>query len=314
LADLEKARSSGRLAHALLIEGPEGLGKLDLAFLLAARVLEVAPVTEGDRMLPPVHPDFHWVTLEEDEKGKTRRQITVDQIREACAELAMTSYGGGNKVTVIAPADRMNRNASNSLLKTLEEPTPGTLLILVRMRLDTLPATIASRCQRVRLTAPGTAVAERWLSDRASEPREWTRLLHFAGGAPLRAERLAAEGFLDTDTRFSGHLAGLLAGRLDPVDVAAEWAGEELPLCLAWLQHWTTRVARRLSLGNWEIPPAVDMPESVIEAIPPTRVYWYLDAVNTAMRRTDGSLNVELTLENLLVPWAHGLEPSETRV
>ena len=310
--DLNSARAAGRFAHGILIEGPPGLGKLDLAFLVAADSLGAAPVLEDGRVQPPAHPDFRWITLEPDDKGRLRKQITVNQVRDVCADLALTSFSGGAKVAVIAPADRMNRNAANSLLKTLEEPSPGTLLILVRARTATLPATVASRCQRLRIAAPDPDSAARWLRERGGEAN-WERLLCLAGGSPLAAESLAAAGHGDLDERFSRQITELLAGRVDPVEVAAEWSGEDLGACLEWLSVWTDQLARRRLTGSWAVQPPVQTPESVIDAIPAEWIYWYRDDLHEAMRRTDGALNVELTLENLLVPWAEGLEPQEAR-
>ncbi len=312
VSDLNTAIDGDRLGHGLLIEGPHGLGKLDLAFLVAGAVLDKTPVVEDGRVQPPSHPDFRWVTLETDDKGRLRKQVTVDQVREACRALSLTSYAGGAKVTVVAPAERMNRNAANSLLKTLEEPNPDTLLILVRARTDTLPATIASRCQRLRVPIPETGDAELWLRERHGDA-DWPRLLHLAGGAPLTAADYATAGYEAVDGRFSEHMAGLLCGRMDPIEVAAEWASADQGLegCLRWLSAWTDHVAWRRQTGSWRVQPPVETPETVIDAIPAAWIYWYRDEVHRAMRRMDGALNVELTLENLLVPWAQGLEPQE---
>ncbi len=310
--DLNTARSAGRFAHGILIEGPSGLGKLDLAFLIAADALNAPAVVADGRVQPPAHPDFRWVTLEPDDKGRMRKQITVNQVRGVCADLDLTSYSGGAKVAVIAPAERMNRNAANSLLKTLEEPTPGSLLILVRARTATLPATVASRCQRVRVAAPDPDAAVRWLRERAGEAN-WPRLLCLAGGSPLGAEVLAASGNDGLDARFARQISDLLMERADPVEVAADWAGEELETCLAWLSVWTDQLAKRRLTGAWAVPPPCDAPESVIDAIPAEWIYWYRDDLHGAMRRTEGALNLELTLENLLVPWARRLEPQEAR-
>ena len=118
---------------------------------------------------------------------------------------------------------------------------------------------------------------------------------------------------LELDARFSRQLAELLERRADPVEIAADWSGEDLETCLTWLSVWTDELARRRLTGAWSVPPPVSVPESVIEAIPAEWIYWYRDELHGAMRRMDGALNVELTLENLLVPWAGGLEPQEAR-
>ena len=159
--------------------------------------------------------------------------------------------------------------------------------------------------------APDPDAAARWLRDRAGAAN-WDRMLCLAGGSPLAAESLAASAHDRLDARFSQQISDLLSGRADPVEVAADWSGEELETCLGWLSVWTDQVARRRLTGSWNVPPPVETPESVIDAIPAEWIYWYRDELHGAMRRTDG-VNVELTLENLLVPWAAGLEPQEAR-
>lgn len=297
----------GRLAHGLLLEGPEGLGKLALAFEIARRVLGM-PATAGAQGLPPVHPDFLWVTLEEGEKGP-KKQIGIDQVRAACAELAMTSYSGGWKVAVICPADRLTPAAANSLLKTLEEPAPRTLIVLVRSRLDTLPATIASRCQRLRLNPPPEDVALDWLAATGGDRRRWARLLALAGGAPLLAVRLGEEGFEELDRELGRALPEIVAGRRDPLEVAAALKGREPAQVLMWLEHWVGRLVK-LALGAGEGPAAgAEALQTVLQRIPLPRLFRYLDEIRAARVRTDGSLNPQLVIENLLTPWADALEP-----
>ena len=143
---LMKSLNTGRLPHALLITGPDGLGKQRLAEALVARVFckqasdrQLACGSCGNCQLISAasHPDFVRLTVEE---GKTR--IAVQQVRDMIAHLGMKSYRGDEKVALVYPADSMNASSANSLLKTLEEPTDGTLLILVTARPSRLPATI----------------------------------------------------------------------------------------------------------------------------------------------------------------------------
>ncbi len=110
------------------------------------------------RVLARAHPDLSFLGLEEDSK-----QIRIEQVRELSAELALTSHGGGYKVAIVTPADALNRFAANALLKTLEEPPARTLLILVVTQPSRLPATVLSRCQRLRVRAPQRAQSLAWL-------------------------------------------------------------------------------------------------------------------------------------------------------
>jgi DNA polymerase III subunit delta' len=306
--EFEGALAADRLSHAYLIEGPQGLGKLHLAFRIAARVLG-APWQAADPPVPLQHPDLTWVTLQEDDEGKLRKQIGVQQVRDLCASLAMTSYVGGWKVAVLWPAEQLNANSANALLKTLEEPAPRTLLLLVRSRLDTLPATIASRCQRIRIAPPSPELAASWLEARTGTG-DWKRLLALSGGAPLMALLLAEEGFRQLDEDYANDLLGILAQRREPLEVAAAWARRPLPMTLRWLDVWTSELVRLKAAGTSPVATAERQRalQTALERIPLQRLFRYKDEVRAAMTRSDGVFNVELALESLLVPWADGLE------
>lgn len=289
------AHKQDRLPHALLLEGPAGLGKSLFAERLARLLLDLG--TAGPSS-PVSHPDLSRVGVPEGKK-----QITVAQIRDLCAELSMTSHASGYKVAIIDPADKMNINAANSLLKTLEEPTPDTLLILVRARLDTLPATIASRCQRLRFAVPSRQAALDWLTDH-DETRNWGPLLEMTAGAPLAALNAAEEGLDELDQRLLADLTGIVTGRLDPIRVAAEWSKLEPATCIGWLNTRMTALIRSKS----RITTAADEGLQILaKDLPLERVFLYLDSVQEALRRTDGALNLQMLLESLLIPWAYGL-------
>ena len=307
--EFEAALAGERLGHAYLIEGPQGLGKLHLAFRMAARVLG-APWSAADPPVPLQHPDLNWVTLETDSEGKQKKQIGIHQVRELCADLAMTSYSGGWKVAVVWPAEQLNPHSANALLKTLEEPAPRTLLLLVRSRLDTLPATIASRCQRIRIAPPAPAEAIAWLEARAGGG-DWQRLLALSGDAPLMALLLAEEGFRELDGQLAADLVAILDRRRDPLEVAAEWARQPLPMTLRWLDVWTAAMVRWKAAGGdpakGAAPPRAL--QKALEGIPLQRLFRYKDEVRSAMTRSDGVFNTQMVLEGLLVPWADRLEP-----
>jgi DNA polymerase-3 subunit delta' len=154
------AQQQDRLPHAVMLAGPVGLGKRAAAAWMARQKLDPDPLTTMP-VFPfdiPVYPDMRWITTPEDKKT-----IGIDQIRALVGELTLTSYAGKGKVAVIEPANDMTVNAANSLLKTLEEPSGDTLLILVADRVGKLPATIFSRCQRIDVAAPPESSALQWL-------------------------------------------------------------------------------------------------------------------------------------------------------
>lgn len=294
-SSIEKAWRQERLPHALLLEGPIGLGKHEFAQRLAALVLGIDLATADGE---PVHPDLTVVSVLEKKK-----QIGVDQIRELCAGLAMTSHSAGYKVAIVDPADKMNVNAANSLLKTLEEPTDNTLLVLVRSRLDTLPATIASRCQRIRFGTPPVEEALEWLEG-VDPDYPWAPLLRACNGAPLAAAAAADQDLSTIEDRLSGDIAGIAAGELDPVKVAAQWNKLDPGICLNWLNRTVTSMVRGRASGTDNIDKRL---QNLNKDLPLDRLFLYLDEVQSALRRTDGALNTQMQLESLLVPWADRL-------
>ncbi|SDU17391.1 DNA polymerase-3 subunit delta' [Verrucomicrobium sp. GAS474] len=179
LARLNRARADGRLAHAYLLTGDDRNGLKELGLRVAAAVLGL-PAGET----PDLHPDFHLLQPE----SKSRR-IRIEQIRDLEKALHLKAYRGGYKVALLCEVERMclgSADAANAFLKTLEEPQPGTLLLLTTAEAQAVLPTILSRCIRLPVT------------DRAQDdPRfpafagEW---FHAGGQAPgsLRAYFRAA--------------------------------------------------------------------------------------------------------------------------
>lgn len=188
LKRLQGAFTAGRLPHALLIHEAPGAGGEWLAGWLARMVLCASPAQAPcercgacQRAAQGQHPDLTFIRPLEDSV-----QIRIEQVRELGRELALTAHQGGYKVGILSPADSMNRFAANALLKTLEEPPQGTLLILVASQPSRLPATILSRCQRVRVRAPQRAQAIAWL-EAARGPGDWDNVLAVLGAGPMAA-------------------------------------------------------------------------------------------------------------------------------
>ncbi|MGB5249595.1 MAG: hypothetical protein WBN31_03045 [Gammaproteobacteria bacterium] len=320
----ERSLESKRLAHGILLEGPAGLGKTQFARRMATRLLDLTPAQAGPGETGPeeigtgqmdtddpgaTHPDLVTVEVPEDKK-----QIGVDQIRALCLGLSMTSHGGGYKVAIINPADKMNVHAANSLLKTLEEPTPNTVLILVRSRLDTLPATIASRCQRVRFAIPDQRQSLDWLQQLEPD-RDWALLLNAAGGAPLAALLAARNGEDELEKQFAADLHAIAAGRKDPVATAAEWNRNGIGISLRWLNAAVCElIKKRIAPESSDKSADTIYLQNIDETIPLGRLFCYLDEVQSVLARRDGALNSQMMLESLLVPWAGRLEAMQSGV
>jgi len=296
----------GRLPHALLLLGREGSGQPELGVWLAARLLcdqaaaSACGACHGCRLfVAATHPDFRYIGV-----GPDSTAIRVEQIRELSEVLALKSYRGGNKVVLIDPADAMNINSFNALLKTLEEPAGGTFLILTASRLDRLPRTIVSRTTRIRMPLPATAEAVEWL-ERREGGRSWGGLLELANGAPFLALRYAQAGLEALDHQMQEALDAIDKGQLDVVGTAAAWSADNPEARLFWLESWLAGCLRDAALpgdlvNNNRLPwLRTQGSHSMIPA-----GYRLLDELREARLLAGGALNKQLLFEGLLVSLA----------
>jgi DNA polymerase III subunit delta' len=205
-AMLAEAIRAGRLHHAWLITGAEGIGKATLAYRFARRLL--AGGTPDDTLaVPESHPTFRRVaaashadllTVERtlNDRGKLRAEIVIDDVRRVADFLRLTPAEGGWRVVVLDGAEDLNRNAANALLKVLEEPPPRAVLLLVCSAAGRLMPTIRSRCRRLALAPLSEATVRDLLGRYAPEtaPDDAARLAGIAEGSIGRALALAEGG------------------------------------------------------------------------------------------------------------------------
>ena len=305
LARLETAQAGSRLPHALLLHGPEGVGKERFATVLAAGLF---CVRRGPGLTPcgecaecalsraGSHPDLHWLRRPED-----RKTIGVDAVREACEQLGMTSMRGGHRVAIVSPAHLMTTSAQNALLKTLEEPAPRTLLVLVTSRPSGLLATLRSRCQRVEVPRPPNAQALEWLGEQLGATPS-RGLLELAGGSPLRAASLAPH-FGPLEAQMTELLEGLLGGRSEVTGVAGEMLGEGLPVRLDWLEAWLTGTLRQRALVNAKplTLPGGPLLQRAAAEVNISAAFRMVDRLRECRRLLEGSAAPQLVVEALLV-------------
>lgn len=260
--------SLGKLPHALLIHGPRGIGKLALATRFANLLLCESPGAadpcgkcEGCRWFRDGnHPDFRLIQPEsmaedpeaeeraQDEerpgrKAKPSSEIKVAQVRGLSEFLYVGSHRGARRVALIHPAETMNPNAANALLKGLEEPPPNAAFILVTNSASRLLPTVRSRCVQVAVPVPDDQTARAWLAAKGvTKPDRW---LAFAGGAPLLALELATG-------ECSAELTHLLDALVDgnPSGVGAIGSREALELLAEVLQKNAYDTAFSLLAGR----------------------------------------------------------------
>jgi DNA polymerase-3 subunit delta' len=283
-----------------MLTGPVGVGKRAAAAWIAGEQLGIEPRTPLPQypVERPLHADLNWI-----EPGDGKQGLLLGQLRELVADLQLTSYEGRGKVAVIEPANSMNRNATNSLLKTLEEPPGHTLLILIADRKGRLPATVFSRCQRIDIRPPGEAEGLAWL-DRLQPGGRWGEALRIAGNAPLAA--IEAAEHLEVSAAMGRDMVAIADGQASPLDVASRWSEMEASFVLDWLAR-ELRQALLMLAGGRDRAPGLSIDESVLQRVDRRNMFCYLDRINRLRGQPKGSYRLEYVLEELLIDWAAGL-------
>jgi len=311
---VETRLQQGRLPHALLLTGPQGIGKVEFAQQLAAGLIcsqaagtQVCGSCQNCNLIAAgTHPDKKQLTFEVDAKsGKVAKELKIDQIRAMAESLALTAQFGGYKVAIIYPAERMNQNAANGILKTLEEPTEKTLLILITDFPSRLLPTIRSRCQEIRFTAPSKQQSKQWLSSAlpgvAPEP-----LLAMANGAPLQALKAGQEGWLELRNNFYSQLIAVSQHQMSPVALAAQLAKQPMDLLVVWGISWVNDLIKLRQVADISQVANEDYTQILSDLAPKANLQalyaWYDDQVKlqTLVQR---SLNPQQLLEKNLLDW-----------
>jgi DNA polymerase III subunit delta' len=299
-ARLQARRQRDALPHALLLAGPAGLGKRDfLATFVKGLLCQQA--TDGmpcgvcrscHLVAAGTHPDVAALSFGLRKDGVTRSEIVVDQIRDLSARLAMSSQFGGWQIATVDPADAMNAAAANALLKTLEEPTQATLLVLVADEPARLPATIRSRCQRIDFLVPPREASLAWLASEGVKDAE--AALDAAGGNPGMAQAWAADGALKQRGEVRHDLKALAAGRGDAMEVVKRWQAAE-PARYLWFAAQAATDELRARAAGVVAPLESQLDDESLDA-------WYGKA-NRARDALRGPLRVDLLLLELLAAW-----------
>lgn len=297
------------IAHAMLLCGPKGIGKFIFAQQVAQSILCETHAQLGhacghcsncDLLAAATHPDCYRVEPEANSKF-----IKVEQIRELCAQLSLKSQRGGYKVAIISLAEQMNNAAANSLLKTLEEPSSMTLLMLVSHQIGRLPATIVSRCQKHIFLAPPKEMALEWLK-RQGTYQDPDLLLALAHGSPLAAKELGESDQLSQRLEQLEDFENLLLRRGNAVEIAARWLNQPMENILHRLLSWVMDMVRVKTCMQ---PPLIDNPDIIdrlkvlSKGYPQQELIGHWQRLQQAARWKDAQLNPQLFLEQLLISW-----------
>ncbi|MBP6189028.1 MAG: DNA polymerase III subunit delta' [Azonexus sp.] len=314
-----------QLPHALLLVGQKGLGKYELARRFAASLLCESPTIDGlacgkclacNWFEQGNHPDFRLLQPDalgeeaevEDGKKKPSQQITIDQVRGLDEFFNIGTHRGGLRIILVNPTEAMNRSTANSLLKTLEEPAPDTLFLMISSEPMRLLPTIRSRCQAVPIPVPSMKLAEKVLADEGVAQAE--RWLAMAGGSPGLAMELAKSSqgaWLELLT------ARLSAGRkCDPLSIAAELEKAVkdskgkvgLKHVTEALQKWLIDLTlAKNGLSVRYFLPQQSIISGLADMIPAARLIQSYRALITRRQEAEQPLNARLFLESLLLDY-----------
>jgi len=311
-----------RLSHAILMQSGEGWGELEFGQAVAGSLLceKPRPDTRACGSCPGCswfalgnHPDFRLIVPESlapesSEEGaepakKRSEQIRLEQVRELADFLAVGTHRAGLRVILIYPAEAMNANTQNALLKNLEEPTPGTVFLLVATQPERLLPTVRSRCLRFTLPLPEPGSALAWLKEQGVERPE--SVLAAFGGAPLAALKGAA-----SEGDRLAFIAGIRRPRFDPIALAE--TVQRIPLwdLVGWLQRWSfdLLLARVSGRVRYHVEEEKAIGEIALRC-QAADIAGYLRQLAQARALARHPLNPKLFVEDLLLQYQRLVEP-----
>lgn len=295
---LQGQLANQRLSHAYLLTGPPGIGRRTLALNFAQALLCAEPPAPAHfcgrcphcrRVLTMQHPDLHLVQVQEGD-----RQIKIEAIRELNRALALMPYEADKQIALLLNFEQASRGAANALLKTLEEPSPSAILLLTAHSAESLPATIASRCEVLRLRPmPQARLAAALEASHSADPAQAQQAARFASGRPGQALRLLREeGALQQREAWLQELQDLLAGdslaRFAYADELAkdrEALAERLRLWLAW----------------WREQLLAEKPPAPIQALSRGDLRAAIATLQSTLDALSTNVNLRLTMESLLL-------------
>lgn len=309
---LRKQIATGRLRHAYLFTGPPGVGRRTLALRLAQAINCTNPPAPGEfcgecracrGFGRGQHADL--LVLERQEGD---REIKIDALRALTRSLSRTPLEARYQVALILNIHQASEEAANALLKTLEEPNPSVILCLTARDADSLPATVVSRCELLRLRPlPPAELASALESRRAIPALQASLLAAISQGLPGLAQRLHADSaLLEKRSQWLEASERLLAAsrveRFAYADKASKDRQALKEQLLVWLTFW--RDVLLVSSGSVAPPTNVDRAElvqSVSRQVQAAGAHQALKALERTLEQLDTNVNARLAMEVLLL-------------
>jgi DNA polymerase-3 subunit delta' len=320
-----------RLHHGILINARPGTGMREFAFALAQFFIcedldqssrSACQVCQNCRLfVAGSHPDFHAVTSEfetvhgrmsllsaysnryqdakeREKKSKPSRVISVDQVRKLISNFSTHTHISSTRVALIMPADRLNTNAANALLKLLEEPPDQSILILATSETARLPKTILSRCVLFSLAAPNRQQSLQWLEEFIPDELRISAL-DLSNNEPLNARIMYEVGQLEDRQNYLKGLIGTLQNIIYPLDFAQKVAKMEFDNVLLWFAQFVRELVVWKAAGQKPLWGDLDPVDPA--GLSMDRLYALYDRINHYRKISRGSVNEQLAMEDLLI-------------
>jgi len=313
LTKYKKSLSKEKLHHAYLLYGREGLGKENLITSIGNAILcENSNLVTCNQcknctlISSNNHPDFHSIQLEEGKKN-----ISISQILNLRNAIYESSFLGKNKVISIPNIESMSRDASDSILKILEEPPKDTFFIMSSNFIHQIPSTIRSRSVEIEIKTPSYNECRNWLSESYSENIELA--IELSGNRPLIARNLLDLNLVDLRSRFIKDISGIIKSGKNIVNISEQWSKEleTLPLKIEWMSYILIDAIKHES-ANLNVQVFSDSENisrylgqnsdiyNLHELLNQTNEIWNLLSGDTNLRK-------EYQLQSLFIAWERGL-------
>jgi hypothetical protein len=305
LEKINALKSQQRLPHAILIDSKSELDGVEFIWGLAMLLLcDDAVDTDScgkckscQLMLANTYPDFKYVGLQYDKKSKKlNKNIKIDQIRKLIHDVHLTALYDKLKIFAIHPADKMNKESANSLLKTLEEPGEGVLILLLTHKKGRLPVTVRSRCQVWRIDHPAGQESQYWLLGQGMNADAIDQYLEYSGGDPQLALKLHGEDYAGIVSQFKAQFSQYLKNEIDVAMLGAKLVAIGAPLVRRLMKMVITAYSHQLCGVNdaktslsWQAKLAAQ------------RVLALSSQIDRQLMIEENNLNFQIQLEDVLI-------------
>ncbi|MCY4273897.1 MAG: hypothetical protein OXE41_00625 [Gammaproteobacteria bacterium] len=325
--------SFGNLHHAQIITAPEGYGLREFCLSMTQYSLcsdidkkknTWCGVCQNCQLFSAgSHPDFHVICNElesaqgridiigeysfryqdesvRDQKGPLKKIIPIDHIRALIEKFVQRPHIATRKIALILPADRLNINAANALLKLLEEPPEDSLLFLLSSEPSRLPPTVLSRCVQIQLQRPSHEQVQLWLKDHtASEDIDLA--LQLTDGAPFKARQICESGLLQIQKELFEGLVGVCRKTASPYQLSKALQNTDFEEVIKWLQGFVLDMVRWKNTGKspwWSANSEQDLKPDKFSN---ERLFQVYDRLCVYRRIARGSINEELALDTIFL-------------